>query len=283
MTLLHQEILPNTPAGSQYLRFGGVAGDPSAGDWRAQELKIAPELPTPARVPGVAAARAQCRCPKACTRRPAPVHTSLPPETIEGPALGALGSQSGQGRLLGTGHPQLPSGERQTALLLRRCRGPAARTRCAGQVRVHLGRGKSARGGTPRPRFPGPLFCSSPAQAPHSRHPQLPDAFLGRPGGWARAPRALPPTPIPAAHDPATYPAPGGAACFLRRVSLLCSSAGRSRSCGRGAIKEAARAPARAGAAWQGAVRRRHGRHCGQSRARTAAASWLEPTAILMP
>ena len=67
-TLLHQEILPNTPAGSQYLRFWGRRRELSAGDWRAQELKIAPELPTPASVPRQWRLPEPVPVPKACNQ-----------------------------------------------------------------------------------------------------------------------------------------------------------------------------------------------------------------------
>jgi hypothetical protein len=43
-TLVHQEILRNTPAGSQYVRLWWRRQELSADDWGAQELELAPDL-----------------------------------------------------------------------------------------------------------------------------------------------------------------------------------------------------------------------------------------------
>lgn len=43
-TLVHQEILRNTPAGSQYVRLWWHRQELSADDWGAQELELAPDL-----------------------------------------------------------------------------------------------------------------------------------------------------------------------------------------------------------------------------------------------
>lgn len=116
------------------------------------------------------------------------------------------------GRLLGTGHLQLPSGERQTALFpaVPTVRQPDPRT--LGLSQAHLGDGKPWLTGGHSPTPPSRArFLPSLAQGRPSRRlpnfrrlPQLP----GRVGAGSTC---APPKPTRAWPPRATHPAPGGA------------------------------------------------------------------------
>lgn len=146
-------------------------------------------------------------------------------------------------------------------------RVPQLESRCSGDksgVSRVKGKRRSA-GVTPRPCLPGPLFClarhkgSTTSIFPTSRCPPWP------PRGWAWAPRARHPRPLWLRRTlPLTRPT--ATSRFHRRVSPLRSSAGRSRSPGRGGSSSCWKPCSRSLGLWrtQGAVRRHHSRQRGQ-------------------
>ncbi|KAM9698377.1 uncharacterized protein ACBT57_024392 [Dama dama] len=129
-TLLHQEILPNTLAGSQYLRFWGRRRELSAGDWTAQELKIAPERPTPASVPRPWRRPEPVSVPKACSEAPdSSAHVSCLLKT-EVPRVGPWARCRDRAGRWAPDTCSSPSGERQTALLPAMLTVPLLESRC---------------------------------------------------------------------------------------------------------------------------------------------------------
>ena len=158
-TLLHQEILPNTPAGSQYLRFWGRRRELSAGDWRARELKIAPELPTPASVPRPWRRPEPVAVPKACSEAPdSSAHVSCLLKT-EVPRVGPWARRRDRaGRWHRTPAAPPPPGEMQTALLPATLTVPLPESGALGPSQGHLGERETAapRGAPHDPAFQGP-------------------------------------------------------------------------------------------------------------------------------
>lgn len=137
--------------------------------------------------------------PKACNEASQHQRTRLMPPENGDPTHGARGSLSGKGwptvRHRTPAAPPLGTGKQP---FFRRCsRSRSLNPGALGLSQVHLGEGQTfAPLGEPHdPTVPGPSSAQSLTRGPLPEPPQLPDARLGRPRGWARAPRARRPRP----------------------------------------------------------------------------------------
>lgn len=270
----------NTPSGSQYLRFGGVGActlplkgaSPSTKRWRLQNPG-ATSSPGNFQLPclhlgsggGGSGGQNHSRCPKLATGRPKQAHVSR----LLQPGLPFLGPEAccrnRAGRLLGTGHLQLPLWGEATALLpampmvrLSKSRRPWVKSGASG------GRGsrRSLEGGYP---------TTPPSRDPARGHPfrYLPNFQTPplRPGRVGAGSTCAPPVPTRAGPVGATHPGPGGAPLPPQRKPAPQQRRQVPQPRPRRRRRLFALLLAGAGAAAQGAVRRRHRRRRGQGRA----------------